>query len=58
MLVRYKSGKTYGYTGVSRQRAVALAFRRRLWGRSIGKYVNQVIKPHFDACLIREESHA
>lgn len=47
MLVRYKSGKVFGYSPVSRQRAVALAHRRRLWGKSIGKYVNQVIKPNY-----------
>jgi hypothetical protein len=53
LLVTYKSGKTYGYFGVSRQRAVALAHRRRLWNRSIGKYVNRVIKPNYEGVVIR-----
>jgi hypothetical protein len=49
LLVRFKSGRTYGYAGVSRQRAVALAYRRRLWDRSVGAYINRIIKPQFRA---------
>jgi hypothetical protein len=52
MLVAYRSGKVYGYSPVSRQRAVALAYRVALWGRSIGKYLNTVIKPDYEAVLI------
>ena len=42
MLVRYKSGKTYGYLGVPRQRVVAAAH-----AESVGEYVSRKIKPHY-----------
>jgi len=48
MLVMVKSGKIYGYPGVTRQRAVALAYREKLWSKSIGQYFNQMIKSNFD----------
>ena len=47
MLVRYKSGGTYGYLGVSRQRAVAAAY-----AVSTGRYINSRIKRHFKAVKI------
>lgn len=43
MLVRYKSGHTYGYIGVSRQRAVAAAYYP-----SVGHYINARVKGHFE----------
>jgi len=43
MYVRFKSGATYVYMGVSRQRAVATAY-----AKSVGTYLNQRIKPDFD----------
>lgn len=55
MLVRFKSGKVYGYSGCSRQRAVALAYRRKLWDRSIGSYINNRIKGKFGVYRIEEE---
>jgi hypothetical protein len=44
MIVRFKGGGTYGYIGVSRQRAVAAAYYA-----STGKYINDRIKPYFEA---------
>lgn len=44
LYVRFKkSMKTYCYLGVSRQRAVAAAH-----ARSVGKYINERIKPYFE----------
>lgn len=48
MIVRYKSGKLYGYLGVSRQRAVAAAYHP-----STGRYINQRIKGHFEAVKLK-----
>lgn len=42
MIVRYRSGKMYGYLGVSRQRAVAAAYYF-----STGIYINERIKGKF-----------
>jgi len=42
MYVTYKSGVTYSYIGVSRQRAVACAY-----APSVGSYINKRIKGHF-----------
>lgn len=42
MYVIYKSGKTYAYLNVSRQRAVACVY-----AKSVGTYINQKIKPSF-----------
>jgi hypothetical protein len=47
MLVRFKSGELYGYIGVSRQRAVAVAN-----AKSPGRYLAREIKPKFKAMKI------
>lgn len=48
MYVAYGDGSSiYRYDGVSRQRAVACAY-----AKSVGKYVNHVIKPRFTAVRI------
>lgn len=54
MLVEFKNGRIYGYEGVSRQRAVALVHRRRLWNGSIGQYMNKRVKPRFTVVEIRD----
>jgi hypothetical protein len=43
MFVRFHSGGTYLYYGVSRQRAVATAY-----AKSVGQYINRKIKPNFE----------
>ena len=53
LFVRFKSGAVYAYPGVSRQRAVACAYARRLTrAASVGRYINQRIKPHYQAVKI------
>jgi hypothetical protein len=47
MLVRYMSGKTYGYIGASRQLAVAAAN-----AKSVGKFINKRVKPKYKAVEI------
>lgn len=47
LYVRFKSGATYVYLGVSRQRAVALAY-----AKSVGQYLNRVIKSAYDVIQI------
>jgi hypothetical protein len=47
MLVKYRGNEIYGYVGVSRQRAVAAAH-----APSTGKYINERVKPHFEAVRI------
>lgn len=42
LLVRYKSGKTYGYLGVPRQKVVSAAH-----APSVGEYIARKIKPHY-----------
>jgi hypothetical protein len=44
MVVWFKSGGLYRYTGVSRQRVVACAL-----ASSVGKYINCKIKPNYSA---------
>jgi hypothetical protein len=49
MLVKFRSGPTvYGYVGVTRQRAVAAAYHA-----SVGKYINERIKPNYQVVKIR-----
>jgi hypothetical protein len=43
MYVTFKSGATYLYHGVTRQRAVACAM-----APSVGSYINKVIKPEYE----------
>lgn len=50
LLVRFKNGKCYGYLGVSKQRAIYMATRCT----SVGKYVNDTIKPNYQAVHIPE----
>lgn len=50
MLVRYKNGHVYGYTGVSRQRAVAIVYLVK----SVGRYMNIVVKPMFPSLRMPE----
>lgn len=47
MIVTFKSGAVYLYHGCSRQRAVACAY-----APSVGSYINEVIKPHYDCTKI------
>lgn len=50
MVVSFKHGGRYAYLGASRQQAVALA--TAITGtnaKSIGTYLNQVIKPRYEA---------
>lgn len=47
MIVRFHGGAAYLYKGVSRQRAVAAAR-----AKSVGTYINRVIKPQFEALKI------
>ena len=47
MFVRYQGGSVYAYIGVTRQRVVAAAR-----ARSVGKYINRVIKPNFRAIKV------
>lgn len=53
LFVKYISGGTYMYRGVSRQRAVAAAF-----AESTGSYINRKIKPYFPCTKVRLEHHA
>jgi KTSC domain len=48
MVVQFSSKDRYGYLGVSRQKAVACAF-----AKSTGKFLNDRIKPHYEAVRIR-----
>lgn len=43
LLVVFHNGTAYAYFGVTRQRAVAM-----MHSDSVGKYLNQKIKGHFD----------
>ena len=47
MFVQFRGGSRYRYLGVSRQRAVACAR-----AKSVGKYINKIIKPQFDAVKV------
>lgn len=47
MFVKFRSGRTYYYRGVSRQRAVAMAY-----APSVGHYLNTKIKPHFTSSIV------
>jgi KTSC domain len=47
MYVRFPGGALYMYEGVSRQRAVATAY-----AKSVGSYINHVIKPNFTAVKV------
>lgn len=47
MIVEFKSGAQYGYLGVPRQRAMALAD-----ARSVGRYLNEKIKPNYKVVKI------
>lgn len=44
LYVVFHGGGMYLYKGVSRQRAVALAY-----AESVGRYLNRTIKPHYKA---------
>lgn len=48
MVVRFMSGMTYVYMGVSRQRAVAASY-----ASSVGAYINDRIKRQFKCAKIR-----
>jgi hypothetical protein len=48
MLVQFKGGARYAYLGVSRQKVVAAAE-----AESVGKYINEKIKPHYEVVRIR-----
>lgn len=48
MFVEFHTGSVYEYKGVSRQRAVACYL-----AKSVGRYINGKIKPHFPAVSIR-----
>ena len=50
LLVLFRSGKCYGYLGVSRQRAVWMATKCD----SLGTYINRTIKPNFEVVRIPE----
>lgn len=54
MYVRFRSGVVYRYANVSRQRAVACAHYRDVYGRSVGHYLNARVKPRFDCTRIGE----
>lgn len=47
--LEFHNGSIYDYHGVPAKTVLAL-----LDGRSIGAFVNQVIKPRFDATQVRE----
>lgn len=47
LFVKFKDGTVYAYTGVTRQRAVALTR-----AKSAGKYLNEQIKPNYKAVRI------
>lgn len=47
LYARFTSGAVYLYVGVSRQRAVACSR-----AKSVGRYFNKVIKPHYKAVKI------
>ena len=47
LYVRFTSHSLYLYRGVTRQRVVAMAH-----ARSVGQYLNKVIKPQFEAVKI------
>lgn len=47
--LEFHNGSIYDYQGVPPETVLAL-----LDGRSIGAYVNQVVKPGFDAIQVRE----
>lgn len=48
MVVQFKSGDRYAYLGVTRQRAVAMAY-----APSVGSYLNKRVKPHFTVVRLR-----
>lgn len=47
MYISFKNSGTYVYQGVTRQRAVAMTR-----ARSVGRYLEKVIKPRFEAIKI------
>lgn len=49
MIVKFHSGDIYGYFPVSRQLAVACAN-----SKSVGKFLNERIKPHFECVKIHQ----
>jgi len=50
MVVSFKHGGRYAYLGASRQQAVALAYAAEHTKlESVGKYLNRVIKPQYEA---------
>jgi hypothetical protein len=48
MVVAFHDGSVYAFPGVSRQRAVAMVY-----APSVGRYLNQRVKPHFQAWRVR-----
>jgi hypothetical protein len=48
MIVEFKGGARYAYLGVSRQQVVAAAE-----AESVGKYINERIKPNFEVVKLR-----
>ena len=48
LLVQFTGGARYAYLGVSRQKAVAVAY-----GRSVGESINKRIKPHHEVVKLR-----
>lgn len=48
MLVRFRNGQVYMYSGVSRQRASYIVSRCK----SAGAYINRVIKPQFPSLRV------
>lgn len=50
VLVRFNTGKIYGYIGATRQRAVYMATRCP----SVGKYVHRVLRKEFSVVRIQE----
>lgn len=48
LFVQFRGGSRYAYPGVSRQKAVAVAY-----AESVGAAVNKRIKPHHEAIRIR-----
>lgn len=49
MVVRFKNGQAYAYLGVTRQRAVAATY-----SPSVGRYINQKVKPVFPSLRVPE----
>jgi hypothetical protein len=48
MVVEFKGHARYAYIGVTRQKAVAMAY-----APSVGRYLNERIKPHYEVVRLR-----